>query len=143
MILSSYSGGITPTIIWFTKPVIVLVPSPAAFTICDIKTDSPAAFLIFHFTEWLSDHQAKYTTNYICLKQIIPIPVKLCFWKLFMITFQSYFLIFITDCQHINIIFYALHTNNNLICFDHALSNLKQITVLIIPPNNLSKSFPF
>ena len=38
---------------------------PAAFTISDTKPDGPAAFLIFHFTELLSDYQAKYTVNHI------------------------------------------------------------------------------
>ena len=55
------------------------------------------------------------TTNFIFLRQIIPIPCKPSVKKLPMITFPSYFFIFIFDCQYIIIICYALLTCNILL----------------------------
>ena len=64
----------------------------------------------------------------VSTRKTIPIIHKFCVQKLLMVTFPSYFFIFITDFQFTIIISYALLTNNSLISFDHPLCNLKHIT---------------
>lgn len=52
--------------------------------------------------------------------------------KRFLITLLSYFLVFITYCQQIIIIYYALVTTESLTSFDYPLSNIKLFAFLIV-----------
>ena len=71
-------AGETPTIIWFTKSVIMTTPAfSAAVAISDtLNTWQSCSLSILYLTNWLSDHlvvcQVEYIANCICLRQNIP-----------------------------------------------------------------------
>ena len=122
----SHSGGIT---------VIMSIPAlPADFIILTqiLLVQQP-----FHFylTARLSNqvlvYQTMYTSDSIYLRKTIVIQ------ELVMISFSSYFLISINYFQPTIFISYTLFTNNNLISFDHSVSNFKDFTFLIIPLTNI------
>ena len=122
----SHSGGIT---------VIMSIPAlPADFI---ILTQILLVLQPFHFylTARLSNqvlvYQTMYTSDIIYLRKTIVIQ------ELVMISFSSYFLISINYFQPTIFISYTLFTNNNLISFDHSVSNFKDFTFLIIPLTNI------
>ena len=82
------------------------------------------------------------------MRRIIPIPCKPSVKKLPMITFPSYFLIFIFDCQYIIIICYALLTYNILLVLtilnvtrDRARVRCKPSQTVIQQLNHLENKF--
>ena len=105
--------------------------SSATFTISGTTSDSPSTlpFYILLITSLTMSSSIKRGTPLtISTRDTLLLPhAKLCVQKHLLVTFPSYFLIFITDCQYI--ISYAPLTNI-LVRFDHLLCNLKRTTFL-------------
>ena len=137
--LSTHFTGLIPfTMICVIKSVMLLIPASSA----DVTFLTLILMVLQHFHSlpyWIDFltmsliYQGMYTTDHMCLRQIMFIPCKLCVENLPLITLPSYFLIIIICCQQlIFIITYVPFTNNIFICFDHPPCYLKPFAFLTV-----------